>query len=84
MCYGYRTKTRTTTKETPYSLVYRSEAVLPLELMVLTNRTTNMDLGSNDEDLRANLDVSFELREVAGIRQEHYKKTAKSYYNQQV
>lgn len=62
------------TKETPYSLVYGSEATLLIELIVLTKRATNVDMDNNDEDLRANLDVSMERREVAIIQKEHYKK----------
>lgn len=76
--------TRTVKKELRYILVYGSEALLPLEPIVLTNRTTNMDMERNDEDLRANLDVTMERREVAATRHEHYKKQTESYYNQWV
>lgn len=67
MLWAYRTTTRTVTKETHYSLVYRLEEVLPLELIVLTDLTTNLDTMSNDEGLRANRDVSIERSEVATI-----------------
>lgn len=43
-----------------------------------------MDMERNDEDLRANLDVTMERREVAATRHEHYKKQTESYYNQWV
>lgn len=71
-------------KKTPYSLVYGSEEVPPLEFIILTNRTANLDMDSNDDNIRTNVDVSMERREVAAIQQEHYKKKMESYYNQRV
>lgn len=43
MVWEYITTPRTATKETPLSLVYSLEAVIPLELMVLIEKTTNYD-----------------------------------------
>lgn len=68
--WAYRT-TRTTTKETPYSLVYGSEELLPLELIILTNRTTNVEMDKKYYNLSSKLDVSMERSEVTAIRQEH-------------
>ena len=41
-------------------------------------------MDGNDDNIRANLDISMEQREVVAIRQEQYKKKIESYYNQQV
>ena len=76
---AYRTTTRLITKESPYKLDYGLEVALPLELIILTNRTENLDMDSNDDNIRTNLDLSMERREVAAIRQEHYKKQMESY-----
>lgn len=51
------------------SLFYGSEAVLPIELIALTNRTVKFDNPDNSEDLRANLELSMERREIAAIWQ---------------
>ena len=37
--WGYRTTYRTSTRETPYRLAFRSEAVLPIELELPNIRT---------------------------------------------
>lgn len=49
--WAYRTTTRTKTKESPYSLVYGLEEVMPLELIILTNQTENLDMDSNDDNI---------------------------------
>ena len=36
--WGYKTTTRTSTSATPFSLVYRCEAVLPIELEIQSMR----------------------------------------------
>ena len=36
--WGYRTTTRTTTGQTPFSLVYGSEAILPIETKIKSLR----------------------------------------------
>lgn len=66
--YAYRTIARTATKETPFSFVYGLDAVIPLELIILTNRASNFDTENINEDLQINLDISMELWEIAAIR----------------
>ena len=39
--HGYRTSARTSTKETPFSLVYGMEAVLPVEVQIPSLRIMN-------------------------------------------
>ncbi|XP_071687920.1 uncharacterized protein [Rutidosis leptorrhynchoides] len=55
--------------ETPLSLVYGTEAVIPAELMVPTKCIRSFDELSNDEGLRGNLDMLEERREIASIRE---------------
>ncbi|XP_071732748.1 uncharacterized protein [Rutidosis leptorrhynchoides] len=70
------------TEKPPYSLVYGTEAVLPAEIQVLTNRTANLE--ENEENLRLNLDLMEERREAALIREAAYKKMIEKYYNKRV
>ena len=53
--WSYRTTPRRSTGETPFSLVYGSEAVIPIETRLLTARSENPDEEQN------NLELSFEL-----------------------
>ena len=47
--HGYRTSTRTSTGETPYSRVYGMEFVLPIEVQIPSLRTMK-DAGLNEDD----------------------------------
>nr|GFC33310.1 hypothetical protein [Tanacetum cinerariifolium] len=49
--------------DTPFSLTYGTEAVIPAEIGMPTYRTTAVDAVNNDEELRLNLDL---LEEPAG------------------
>ncbi|XP_071695454.1 uncharacterized protein [Rutidosis leptorrhynchoides] len=77
--WAHRTTPKRSNGETPYSLVYGTEAVLPTEIHVLTNRTANLE--ENEENLRLNLNLKEERREAALIREAAYKKTIKKLYN---
>ncbi|XP_071719402.1 uncharacterized protein [Rutidosis leptorrhynchoides] len=80
--WAHRTTPKRSNRETPYSLVYGTEAVLPAEIQVLTNRTAN--LKENEENLRLNLDLMEERREAALIREAAHKKMIEKYYNKRV
>ena len=47
--HGYRTTARISTGETPYSLVYGMEVVLPIEVQIPSLRIMN-DAGLNEDD----------------------------------
>ena len=47
--HGYRTTARTSTGETPYSLVYGMEAVLPIEVQIPSLRIMR-DAGLSEDD----------------------------------
>ena len=47
--HGYRTSARTSTGETPYSLVYGMEEVLPIEVQIPSLRIMK-DAGLNEDD----------------------------------
>ncbi|XP_071714423.1 uncharacterized protein [Rutidosis leptorrhynchoides] len=80
--WAHRTTPKQSNGEIPYSLAYRTEAVLPAEIQVLTDRTANHE--NNEENLRTNLDLLEERREAALICEASYKRMIESYYNKRV
>nr|GEX05102.1 putative reverse transcriptase domain-containing protein [Tanacetum cinerariifolium] len=66
--WAYRTIARAGHHCTPFSLVYGSETVLPPEIGIPTYRIHSYDEHKNDEDLRLNLDVLKEQRDLAALR----------------
>ncbi|KAH9311264.1 hypothetical protein KI387_026299, partial [Taxus chinensis] len=58
--WAYRTSIRTPTGATPFSLVYGSEAVLPLEVQIPSLRVSLREFVS-DEDYRQNRLAQLEL-----------------------
>ncbi|XP_071729264.1 uncharacterized protein [Rutidosis leptorrhynchoides] len=80
--WAHKTTPKRSNGETPYSLAYGTEAVLPAEIQVLTERTGNNK--NNEENLRVNLDLLEERREAAVIREASYKRAIEGYYNKRV
>ncbi|XP_071699861.1 uncharacterized protein [Rutidosis leptorrhynchoides] len=72
------------TNETPFILVYGTEAVIPAEVLVPTNRVTTFDEQQNDEALRENLDALEERRTIAHIRQAEKKQKIANHYEKKV
>ncbi|KAL2236614.1 UNVERIFIED_CONTAM: Retrovirus-related Pol polyprotein from transposon [Sesamum indicum] len=71
--WAYRTTPRTSIGETPFSLVYGSEAVIPAEIGEESQRIINFDPETNGEQRVFDLDVLEEKREAARIRMLHHK-----------
>ena len=61
--WAYRTTPRRSTGETPFSMTYGAEAVIPLEIGFPTLRTDAFTLDGNDMLLEKNLDLIEEQRE---------------------
>jgi len=84
--WAYRTTPRRSTGETPFSLVYGMEAVVPAELNVPGLRRTEAPL--NEEENSAMLDDSLdtinEKRDQALIRIQNYQHATARYYNSKV
>ncbi|GJW31022.1 reverse transcriptase domain-containing protein [Tanacetum coccineum] len=72
------------TIETPFSLTYRTEAVIPIEIGMPTLRTVEVDMIKNDEALEINLDFLEERREQATIQEAKSKAKMEKYYNARV
>ncbi|GKB99787.1 reverse transcriptase domain-containing protein [Tanacetum coccineum] len=54
-CQAHRTVIKSNNRETPFSLTYGMEAVIPVEIGMPTLRTTKVDLVQNNEALEINI-----------------------------
>nr|GEW15408.1 reverse transcriptase domain-containing protein [Tanacetum cinerariifolium] len=65
----HRTMIKPSNGDTPFSLTYGTEAVIPAEIGIPTLRTMKVDLVGNNEALEINLDLLEERKEEAAIRE---------------
>nr|GEU82199.1 reverse transcriptase domain-containing protein [Tanacetum cinerariifolium] len=79
-----RTMIKSSNEETPFSLTYGTEAVIPVEIGMTTLRTTKVDMIKSDEALEINLDLLKEKREQAAIQKAKSKAMMEKYYNARV
>ncbi|GKB57862.1 reverse transcriptase domain-containing protein [Tanacetum coccineum] len=70
--------------DTPFSLTYGTETVIPAEIGMPTIRTAKADLVRNNEALEINLDLLEERREESAIREAKSKAKMEKYYNAKV
>ncbi|KAJ0548437.1 putative nucleotidyltransferase, Ribonuclease H [Helianthus annuus] len=82
--WAHRTMPKTSNGETPFSLVYGSEAVIPAEIGLPSPRMLSMNLIDNEEERRIDLDLLEERREMATINEAKYKTKLEKYYNSKV
>jgi hypothetical protein len=66
--WSYRTTSRTTTRETPYSLMFGTEVVIPAEIGSPSFRIQHYNPDLNDSGINLYLDLLHEKREIARIR----------------
>ncbi|XP_074323168.1 uncharacterized protein LOC141660105 [Apium graveolens] len=79
-----RTTPKTSTGQTPYSLVCGTEVVLPTEIMVPTARYGLLKNDVNNAELSHDKDTVDELREMAKIRVAAYQQRVANVYNKHV
>ncbi|GKD66765.1 reverse transcriptase domain-containing protein, partial [Tanacetum coccineum] len=79
--WAHRTMIKTSNGETPFSLTYGVEVVIPVEIGKPTLRTTEVDMIKNNEALGINLDLLEEKREQAAIQEARSKAKMEKYYN---
>ncbi|GKA82352.1 reverse transcriptase domain-containing protein, partial [Tanacetum coccineum] len=79
-----RTMIKSSNGDTPFSLTYEMEAVIPAKIRMPTFRTTEVDVAKNDEALEINLELLEEKREQAAIREAKNKRQMEKYYNTKV
>ena len=65
--WTYKTTPRKSTEETPFSMTYGAEAVIPLENGFPTMRTSTFTSNGNNELLKKNLNLIEERRENAMV-----------------
>ncbi|GJR73044.1 reverse transcriptase domain-containing protein [Tanacetum coccineum] len=82
--WAYRTMIKSSNDDTPFSLTYGTEAVIPAKIGMPTYRTAVVDAVHNDEELQLNLDLLEEQRERAAIPKAKAKLKMKKYYNARV
>ena len=70
--WTYRTTTQRFTRETPFSITYGAEAVIPLKIGFLTLRISSFTPGNNNELLKKSLDLIKERRESAMVQLAYY------------
>nr|GEW35090.1 reverse transcriptase domain-containing protein [Tanacetum cinerariifolium] len=82
--WAHQTMIKSSHGDTPFSLTYGTEAVIPAEIGMPTYRTAAVDVVNNDEELRLNLDLLEERRELATVREANSKSKMMKYYNARV
>ena len=79
--WTYRIMPHRSTGETPFSMTYGVEVVIPLETGFPTTRTSSFNPKDNDEQLRRNLDLIEEKRENAMVQLAYYQQKLKQSYD---
>ncbi|KAJ0577907.1 hypothetical protein HanIR_Chr05g0241361 [Helianthus annuus] len=75
---------KTSNGETPFSLVYGSEAVIPAEIGLSSPRMLSINAVNNEEERRMDLNLLEERREMAAINESKYKTKLEKYYKSKV
>ncbi|XP_070052695.1 uncharacterized protein LOC142179064 [Nicotiana tabacum] len=79
--WAYHTMPKTSTGETPYSLVYGTDAIIPVKVGDPSLRYSHESGLRNDESRRQELDEAKEQRDMAYIRMVAQKQQTERYYN---
>ncbi|GKU91872.1 hypothetical protein SLEP1_g5686 [Rubroshorea leprosula] len=82
--WSCRTTPSSATGETPFSLAYGAEAVIPVEVGLPSVRSDRQDDQNNGQLLRENLDLVEEVREMARIRSVAHQSRVAKFYNKRV
>ena len=70
--------------ETPFSLVYRSDAMIPIEIHESSPRFLCFVAEESNEERKVNLDLLDEVREEARIKAEAVKRRVEHQYSSKV
>ena len=82
--WAYRTTPRRSTEETPFSMSYGVEIVIPIETGFLTLRTQSFNPSNNDELLERSLDLIKGRKESARVQLAYYQHKLKQGYDAKV
>nr|GEW84790.1 reverse transcriptase domain-containing protein [Tanacetum cinerariifolium] len=78
--WAHRTMIKSSNRDTPFSLTYETEEVIPAEIGMPTLRTVEVDPVQNNKALEMNLGLLEERREEAAIREAKSKTKMEKYY----
>ena len=79
--WAYHTTPQSTTRETPFSLVYGSDAMILVEIQENSPRFHNFVVEESNEERKVNLDLLDEVREDARIKAEALKRRVEYKYS---
>ncbi|XP_068504466.1 uncharacterized protein [Phaseolus vulgaris] len=79
--WAYHTTPQSTTKETPFSLMYGSNAVILVEIQESSPRFQNFVAEESNEERKVSLDLLDEVREEAHIKAKALKRKVEYKYN---
>nr|XP_009759048.1 PREDICTED: uncharacterized protein LOC104211652 [Nicotiana sylvestris] len=79
--WAYRTTPKSSTRETPFSLVYGAEALIPVEAEEPSTIFRHTSEGSNNEAMAMTLELLDERQEASLVRMAAQKHKVKRYYN---
>jgi hypothetical protein len=82
--WTFKTTPWNSTGETPFSLTYEVEAVIPLEIGLPTLRTEKFDLENNEHMLAKDLDLTQERRDFAMIWLVFYQSNLRKKYGKKI
>ena len=82
--WSYRTTPSSATGHTPFSLVYGTEAIIPVEVGLPSMRMRGFDEELNNSRMREHLDLADELRDQALYKMVKYKQLMSRFYNRRV
>lgn len=72
---------KTPTGETPFLLMFGTEAMVPVKIGMTMYRIMNFNSKKNEESLMNNLDMLEEKRDKATLQETAYKQRMTKYYN---
>ncbi|GKV17775.1 hypothetical protein SLEP1_g28236 [Rubroshorea leprosula] len=82
--WSCRTTPSSATGETPFSLAYGAEAIIPVEVGLPSDRLDRHDDQNNEQLLRENLDLVEEIREMSRISNMAHQSRVAKFYNKRV
>ena len=82
--WTYRTTPQRSTGETPFSMTYRADVIIPLGTRFLTMRTSSFTSSKNDGLLEKSLDLIEERRENSMVQLAYYQHKLKQGYDSNV
>ncbi|XP_068498456.1 uncharacterized protein [Phaseolus vulgaris] len=82
--WAYHTTEQSGTHETPFSLVYGCDAMIPVETQESSPRFQNFVAEDSNEERRMNLDLLDQVREEARVKAEAVKRKVERKYNSRI